>query len=92
MYPILISLDEPILHFLVSEKIDLSILLKIGLLKEESSDFQYFHSENKKNIRLNLERSYFVLLNSFCVKNHSYMHIVAGELILEIILQILSYE
>lgn len=92
MYPILITLDEPILYILKLEGFDISILLKFGLLKSSPDEIKYFHSENKKNIRLNLESSYFVLLNALCLENHCYMQEQAGELILEIFLQILSNE
>ncbi len=92
MYSILASLDEAFVYILRLEGIDMGLFLKIALLKVKESEIQYFHSENKKNIRLNLESSYFVLLSTICRENHIHLNEYAGELIIEIFLQIIWHE
>ena len=92
MYPILISLDEGLVRILQMEMFDLSVLLKIALIKQFEVEKHYTHMENKKNIRLFLESSYFVLLNSICRQNHTYLNEYAGELIMENFLEIIWHE
>lgn len=92
MHLILISLDQEFTHILKEEGIDPGFILKFAILKSPETDFIYFHSENKKNIRLNLESSYFVLLSSICLKNHNYINEFAGELIMEMFLHIICHE
>jgi hypothetical protein len=90
MYPILASLDLGLVRFLQVEGIDLSFILKFAILHKAKSEIQYFHIENKKNIRLDIESSYFLILNSICRQNHSYLNEFAGELIIEMFLDIIS--
>ena len=59
MYPILISLDEGLVRILQMEMFDLSVLLKIALIKQFEVEKHYTHMENKKNIRLFLQSNYF---------------------------------
>lgn len=92
MHAILISLDEEFLRILKEERVDLGLILRFAILKSFESEFLYFHSENKKNIRLNLESSYFVLLSSICLENHIYINEFAGELIMEMFLHIICHE
>jgi hypothetical protein len=92
MYSILASLDEAFIHILEQEGININFILRFALLKGKESEIAYFHAENKKNIRLILESSYFVLLNSICKEKHCYLNEYAGELIMEMFLQIISHE
>ena len=92
MHPILINLDQEFIQILKQEGIDLGLMLKFAILKLPEIEFLYFHSENKKNIRLNLESSYFVLLSSICLKNQVYINEFAGELIMEMFLHIICHE
>ena len=92
MHSILASLDEALIAILKGEGIDIGLILRFGLLHSTREDFLYFHSENKKNIRLFLESSYFVLLNSICRQNHTYLNEYAGELIMEKFLEIIWHE
>ena len=92
MYSILVSLDEAFIYILEQEGINISFILRFALLKGKESEIAYFHAENIKNIRLNLESSYFVLLSSACRKNHCYVNEYAGELIIETFLQIIFHE
>ena len=92
MHSILASLDEALIAILKGEGIDIGLILRFGLLHSTSEDFLYFHSENKKNIRLFLHSNYFFILNSICRENHSYLNEYAGELITEMFLDIIKNE
>ncbi|MBK8396779.1 MAG: hypothetical protein IPL26_16310 [Leptospiraceae bacterium] len=90
MYPILVSIDEGLYQRLFLEDISISFLLKFAILREESLDFSYYHVENTKNIRLNLQAKEFFILNSICKENNCYMNEIAGELITEVYLDLLQ--